>query len=249
VTDLFGADLHKPTVTTKPTPIAKSTPRPVIKKPVPPATQSKEEAIPSPKAAQAAKSSASLREQIRAAKAARLSSSQPEPQAQSIPEFDPAAFTDPFNTAPEDERSLIRTRVDIARSDGRLNISAMGLKELPEEVLKMYDYDANADSSVQWNEVVDLVRFVAAENEIETIGEAFFPDVDLHASDDDSEGALVPKFGGVEVLDLHGNVLFDVPIGLRRLGCLTSLNLVRPASNLLPLHLLTESSVPQPPHG
>lgn len=117
----------------------------------------------------------------------------------------------------------MRRKVDTARSDGRLNISAMGLKDIPEEVLKMYDYEYNKDGEIAWGEVVDLTRFVAADNEIESIGEGVFPDVD---ADDDIEEGMEPKFGGIEVIDLHGNNLFDLPMGLRRLGCLTSLNLV-----------------------
>jgi hypothetical protein len=225
VSDLFGGDVQKSTPTSKPTPTAKPTPKPIAKKPIAAAAIAKEESTPSPKASQAAKSSLALREQIRAAKAARLSSSKPETRNDSISDFDPKAFKDPFNTMPKDERSLIRRRVDSARSDGRLNISAMGLKQIPEEVLRMYDYNFNKDTDVQWNEVVDLTRLVAADNEIETIPDAVFPDVDGNAynQDDDAE---TPKFGGLEILDLHGNVLFDVPMGLRRLECLTTLNLV-----------------------
>ena len=219
--DLFGGDI----VQQKPTPVAKPAPRPVVKKAAPAPKIVAEESGPSPKAATAAKSSLALREQIRAAKAARLSSGKQEAPADTIPDFDPGQFKDPFNTKPKDERSLIRKRVDTARSDGRLNVSAMGFKDIPDEVLKMYDYDFNKDTDVAWNEVVDLTRFIAADNEIETIPDAVFPDVngDSYNEDDD---AATPKFGGIEVLDLHGNNLFDVPMGLRRLECLTSLNLV-----------------------
>ena len=104
-----------------------------------------------------------------------------------IPDFDPAQFKDPFNTKPKDERSLIRRRVDSARSDGRLNISAMSLKDIPEEVLKMYDYEFNKDTDIAWNEVVDLTRFIAADNEIETIPDAVFPDVDGDAYNEDEK--------------------------------------------------------------
>lgn len=120
---------------------------------------------------------------------------------------------------------MIQKRVDVARTEGRLNIAAMNLKEIPVEVLKMYDSEFNNDSEIPWNEVVDLVRFVAADNEIETIADDAFPDVDPESWD--NEGTTGPQFGGLEVLDLHGNVLFDVPMGLKRLGCLTTLNLVR----------------------
>jgi hypothetical protein len=228
VADLFGGDIVK-----KPTPAPKLTPRPAVKKAAPVPVIAKDESTPSPKAATAAKSSLALREQIRAAKAARLSSGKQDAAPNTIPDFDASQFKDPFNTAPKDERSLIRQRIDTARSDGRLNISAMALKDIPEEVLRMYDYDVNKDTDVQWNEVVDLTRFIAADNEIETIPDAVFPDMDRESYIED-EDVATPKFGGLEMLDLHGNNLFDVPMGLRKLECLTSLNLVRPASSRSP---------------
>lgn len=193
----------------------------MIKKPV----ASQEEAIPSLKAAQASKSSASLREQIRAAKAARASLGAQQTKSSEEPAggFDANAHADPFNMGPKDSRSMIQKRVDVARTEGRLNIAAMNLKEIPVEVLKMYDSEFNKDSEIPWNEVVDLVRFVAADNEIETIADDAFPDVDPENWDEEVKG---PQFGGLEVLDLHGNVLFDMPMGLKRLSCLTTLNLV-----------------------
>jgi hypothetical protein len=206
-------------------PPAPSTPKPTLKRQIK-KIAAPEEVNPSPKAAQASKSSASLREQIRAAKAARasLGAQQAKPSDGSATGgFDPAAHADPFNTGPKDGRSMIQKRVDVARTEGRLNIAAMNLKEIPVEVLKMYDSEFNKDSEIPWNEVVDLVRFVAADNEIETIADDAFPDVDPESWDEEVKG---PQFGGLEVLDLHGNVLFDVPMGLKRLGCLTTLNLV-----------------------
>lgn len=102
----------------------------------------------------------------------------------------------------------------------------MELKEIPEEVLKMYDYEFNKDHDVAWGEVANLTRFIAADNEMETIQDEVFPDVDSDglAQDDNSKG---PQFGGIEVLDLHGNLLFKIPAGLQRLQNLTVLNLVR----------------------
>jgi hypothetical protein len=219
VADLFGNDTVK-------APIAKPVARPAIKKAALKPAVIKEVDTSSPKASSAAKSSNALREQIRAAKAARASFGKMETQSDRLPDFDPTQFKDPFNTKPTDERSVVRKRVDAARSDGRLNISAMQLKDIPEEVLKMYDYNYNKDNDVPWNEVMDLTKFIAADNEIETIPDAVFPDVDSNDYDEDSDDAVTPKFGGLEILDLHGNNLFDVPMGLRRLGCLTSLNLV-----------------------
>jgi hypothetical protein len=229
----------RPAVASLFAPPAPSTPKPTLKRQIrkiaPP-----EEVDPSPKAAQASKSSAALREQIRAAKAARasLGAQQAKPSDGLVTGgFDPAAHADPFNTGPKDGRSMIQKRVDVARTEGRLNIAAMNLKEIPVEVLKMYDSEFNKDSEIPWNEVVDLVRFVAADNEIETIADDAFPDVDPESWDEEVKG---PQFGGLEVLDLHGNVLFDVPMGLKRLGCLTTLNLVCQLDSCLTNILITK---------
>lgn len=172
------------------------------------------------------KSSAALREQIRKAKAERRSLSTKQQTATTTApdnDFDVDKYADPFNQQPKNV--VMRRRVDAARSDGRLNIAAMGLKEVPEEVLKMYDYEYNKDNDTAWGEVVDLTRFIAADNELETIQDEVFPDTDPESiSQDDNTKA--PQFGGIEHLDLHGNVLFDLPTGLRRLQMLTVLNLV-----------------------
>ncbi|TID25304.1 L domain-like protein [Venturia nashicola] len=214
-------------VFTPPAPaVSKPASKPLLKRVAKKPVVHQEEVAPSSKAAQASKSSASLREQIRAAKAARasLGAHQGKPSEESAEGFDLNAHADPFNVGPKDGRSMVQKRVDIARTEGRLNIAAMNLKEIPVEVLKMYDSEFNKDSEIPWNEVVDLVRFIAADNEIETIADDAFPDVDPENWDEEVKGS---QFGGLEVLDLHGNVLFDVPMGLKRLGCLTTLNLSR----------------------
>jgi hypothetical protein len=219
VADLFSA----PQLPPKAIPSRTTRPKAVQKKPV-------EDGNQSPKAELASKSSAALREQIRKARAERrsLGAKQSPPvsdDGSAMPNFEPMQHDDPFNQQPKDGRAVIRQRVVAARSDGRLNIAGLGLKAIPEEVLKMYDYEVIQESSTAWNEVVDLVRFIAADNDIETIPEEAFPDVDYNTldHDDDQKG---PQFGGIEVLDLHGNVLFDVPRGLRMLERLTTLNLV-----------------------
>lgn len=113
----------------------------------------------------------------------------------------------------------------VARTSGRLNIAALSLKEIPPEVLNMYNLDS-IGGGASWAESVDLTRFVAADNELEMIEESLFPDIDPEglAENEDTEGCL---FGGLETLDLHGNMLISLPMGLRRLALLTSLNLVR----------------------
>lgn len=94
----------------------------------------------------------------------------------------------------------------------------------------MYDGAAMEKSGVSWYEAVDLIRFIAADNEIEGIGDGVFPDVSKEALalEEESRGN---QFGGLELLDLHGNMLMQIPMGLRRLEQLTTLNLVSPLSS------------------
>jgi hypothetical protein len=138
------------------------------------------------------------------------------------------ALDDPFGQKQfeDSNRKDMQTRIDMARTTGRLNIAAMGLKQIPEEVMKMYDLESIGENGGSWAESTDLTRFVAADNELETIDDSIFPDTDPQdfADDEDSKGY---QFGGLESLDLHGNTLIALPLGLRRLYQLTSLNLVR----------------------
>lgn len=140
-------------------------------------------------------------------------------------EFD--LTSDPFNAKPKDNKGLLMKRIDAARADGRLNIAAMGLKDIPGEVLRMYDSDEMAKSNITWSETVDLTRFMAADNEFEIVSDNIFPDIDTDAADqEDEDSAQTLQFRGLEVLDLHGNMLTAIPAGLRRLERLKVLNLV-----------------------
>lgn len=178
-------------------------------------------------------SSAALREQIAAAKAAarkhkeaatKRESDSSQPQVTS----DETALAaddhaDPFGQAPKDEKHVLKYRVHNARMSGKLNVAAMGLKEMPEEIRTMYDAKTMEDSKVNWAEVVDLTKFIAADNDFEVIDESVFPDRSHEelAEDEDAQGN---QFGGLELLDLHGNSLSALPMGLRRLDRLTHLN-------------------------
>lgn len=184
------------------------------------------------------KSSAALREQIAKAKAAKRAASQqasssaplfeaPEPPI--IPTdntFDFGLANDPFNQRRDDQSQtkMLKGRLETARTSGRLNIAAMGLREIPTDVMNMYSFESDGKTGAAWAESVDLTRFVAADNELEMISDSVFPDVDLcdFADDEDSQGNI---FAGLETLDLHGNMLIALPMGLRRLPLLTSLNL------------------------
>lgn len=132
---------------------------------------------------------------------------------------------------------MLQKRVDTARKSGSLNIAALGLTTLPDEVLKMYEYDPNANSD--WFENVDLVKFIAADNELATLPDEAFPDIDPENFDmeDESKGN---QFGGLEILDLHGNILQSLPIGIRRLQRLTSLNLSNNQFQMKDLEVISE---------
>lgn len=142
---------------------------------------------------------------------------------------------DPFNQHRDDksQAKVLRSRLETARTSGRLNVAAMGLKEIPAEVFDMYNIESIGQSGSAWAESVDLTRFVAADNELEMISDSVFPDVDPqeYADDEDSQGNI---FAGLETLDLHGNILIALPMGLRRLSLLTSLNLVCKHTCMLP---------------
>ncbi|KAH8784090.1 hypothetical protein F5882DRAFT_327395 [Hyaloscypha sp. PMI_1271] len=182
------------------------------------------------------KSSLALRDQIAKAKAAKraaaakqapIAAPSAEEEVPVIPAgtFDFGLSDDPFNQQINQNgaKGLLRKRISAARTDGRLNIAAMGFKEIPEEVMNMYSLESVGTKDGTWAESVDLTRFVAADNELELIADDVFPDVDLREAGDD-EDAKGNQFGGLETLDLHGNVLIQLPIGLRRLELLTALN-------------------------
>lgn len=195
------------------------------------------------------KSSAALREQIAKAKAARRAEMQraaaaqqcvsqpPAPQSQQeqetpiIPVDDGFDFgmtrADPFNQhrGESPKKKVLQQRINAARTSGRLNIAALDLKEIPMEVMKMYDFESSGQYDGSWAESVDLTRFVAADNEFEELDEFIFPDTASGSFDDAQEGQG-NIFGGLETLDMHGNLLVGVPLGFRRLNYLTSLNLV-----------------------
>ncbi|KAI9685947.1 MAG: hypothetical protein M1820_010714 [Bogoriella megaspora] len=169
-------------------------------------------------------SSAALRQQIAKAKAAKRAASLNETPVQLDGQNDFGFGEDPFSQLPSNKDQVLKKRIKVGRTEGRLNIAALGLKEIPASITSMYDYDPNNDGS--WNESVDLTRLIAADNEFETIPDSIFPDISPEdvVDDEDSKGL---QFGGLELLDLRGNVLESIPVGVRRLERLTSLNISR----------------------
>ncbi|KAI7200649.1 L domain-like protein [Hortaea werneckii] len=202
---------------------------------------------PSAKAAAASSSSSALRQQIAAAKAAakkekekgKHDSPQLQGDAASYGAFDSNQHPDPFNTAPKDEKHMLKQRIKIAWTSGKLNIAGLGLKSMPEEVLGMYDSKAMEEGKANWAEVVDLTRMIAADNEFTELPTNMFPDLSIEEMEQDEENMGSP-FGGLEMLDLHGNQLQTLPMGLRRLERLTSLNLSHNGLDISCLDLVTQ---------
>ncbi|KAF3068107.1 Leucine-rich repeat-containing protein 40 [Trichoderma lentiforme] len=186
------------------------------------------------------KSSSALRDQIAKAKAAkRAAMKQPPAQTASVTSttddfaalpakngFDySAAFDDPFNLNKGQDagEKVLKQRIGAARTSGKLNIAALGLKEIPSEVMKMYDLETMG-AGESWAESVELTRLVGADNEIETLDDTMFPDRSPEELENDEEGRG-NIFGGLETLDMHGNRLLAIPMGFRRFTQLTTLNL------------------------
>lgn len=198
--------------------------------------------MPAPEkaATKPATSSAALRDQIAKAKAAKRApgTSKSKVDAGDF-QFDP--FGDPFNTKPKDNNGLLRKRIDAARGDGRLNLAGLNLKKIPDEILCMYDAEQLEASNMSWSQMVDLFRFVAADNELDTIPDDIFPDIATETAMEDESNTKALQFRGVEMVDLHGNNLQAIPPGLRRLERLTVLNLVSFDTLCLSLQYLTRS--------
>ena len=175
----------------------------------------------SPMADQSAspKSSAALRDTIARAKAAHRATSTTQRHAGSKMHGTQNTFRE--IDLGESSRNVMTKRIAAARRQGRLNIAAIGLKQLPTELLSIYNGSALEDDGGSWAESVDLVKLCAADNEIEELDKTFF-DGDREQSDGTS-----PVFQWLETLDLHGNLLTSLPSGFEILQHLTILDLSR----------------------
>lgn len=190
------------------------------------------------------KTSAALREQIAKAKKAKREAirrgganqarsppaiiSQEEPIVPADPCFDfGVGFDDPFNLkhGQDPKKRVLSQRIQAARTSGKLNIAALNLKDIPDEITKMYEPGGMDSNDGSWAESVDLTRLVAADNEFELLSDAMFPDVGPENFDDEDDSQM-SIFAGLNSMDLHNNFLINVPVGWRRLSYVTSLNLV-----------------------
>ena len=130
-------------------------------------------------------------------------------------------------------KGLLRKRVAAGRRSGILNIAAMDLPAIPDEVMNMYGFDPDAVGS-SWAESVDLVKFIGADNTFSDLREDAFPDVDVGNANEDHN----LQFRGLEALDLHGNLLKSLPTGIAKLDRLTVLNLSHNQLNMSSLEVI-----------
>ena len=179
----------------------------------------------------ASASSQSLREVIAKAKSARRSNANSSNFVPRAVEDDllisVGAETDPttFGLLDSGHVNILKKRISNARSDGKLNIAALCLTEIPVEVLKMYDYDANEGNNSSWYENVDVTRLNAADNELEKLPDEVFPPENGRNTEESEPQQAI--FAGLEVIDLHGNRLSGLPAGFDQLARLTVVNLSR----------------------
>lgn len=131
-----------------------------------------------------------MRDAIAKARAAKAASLQ-QGSVGTTPSGDHDSFdtADPFNIGAGGTTELQR-KIKTARSEGRLNIAMMDLKEIPKQVYEMYDMKGDdmvgGDDGPKWYENVDLVRLIAADNDIQEVGEE-----------------LAQVFGGLTAIDVR----------------------------------------------
>ena len=174
------------------------------------------------------KSSAALRETIARAKAAHRTASKTQEATPEV--LDDFAQMDVGGS----NHAVICKRLDTARKEGRLNIAALGLKEVPREILRMYDTDNLDVNDGSWAESVDVVKFIAADNEISSLDDELFPQLNISGPDEQGSSVLA----GLETMDLHGNLLSILPGALAGLVNLTTLNLSRNRLDNQCLHVI-----------
>lgn len=169
------------------------------------------------------KSSAALRETIAKAKAARRKPREGTvaPSERALNDYIGHTENSFDETALESavHEDLLRTRIQQAATTGKLDIACLDLKRIPSEAKDIYNSDNN---TTNWYELVDLTKINAADNQIDEIDDEFFPDL---SESDLENGNENNYFGGLEILDLRRNMLQRLPVGLRRLTRLQSLDL------------------------
>ena len=196
-------------------------------------------------------SSQALRDAIKQAKATRKSISSQKGDPFMPRSVDDASIQSQVDTDPSSldlldssHVNILRKRINNAKESGKLNIAALCLKELPIEVLKMYDAGSGGDGGPAWYECVDVTRLNAADNELTQLPEGIFPDSSsprkMEFGAENEQAA--PIFAGLEVMDVHGNQLKTLPLSIGWLTQLSCSNLSRNQLNFDCLETLSRIS-------
>lgn len=177
---------------------------------------------PTPNFRKSSNSSKALRDTIAKAKAQAAKTRRISAEKETFQDAINEDGEDPFNQVLNvgGSKGLLRKRIQGGRTSGVLNIAGMDFPQIPDDVLKMYEFDPNAAGSA-WAESVDLVKFIGADNRFEQLRDDAFPDTAVGDFEDEQNF----QFRGLEILDLHGNMLQRLPLGFRRLERLHTLNL------------------------
>jgi Leucine-rich repeat (LRR) protein len=128
---------------------------------------------------------------------------------------------DPFIVKEAD--SLLDNRIKGALRSGHLNVAAMQLTSIPTGIKQMYD--DHEHPSIPWSECVDLTKLIIADNKLEKLEDDIFPDVTDAELEIAEDGKHNPQMRGLEALDVHNNLLNVIPLGMRRLQKMRSLNI------------------------
>lgn len=196
---------------------------PIRTKPAPPKTPQPPKDSP-PESVTSSPKKQSLKEAIAAARKARKQSDTGTPT--NVLDTFNFEIADPFNTGagPNAGAELLKKRIASARTEGRLNISNMELKEIPAEVYKMYEVPVDSEDGSRWYDSIDLTRMIIADNEIESIGEELVKVfAALQSMDVSSLSKLAREYA--DFLKAHNNLLPSIPSNWNRLNRLSSLNL------------------------
>ncbi|KAJ3307462.1 Leucine-rich repeat-containing protein 40 [Kappamyces sp. JEL0829] len=114
----------------------------------------------------------------------------------------------PAASKPMDQSTVIKRLVLASRESGKLNLSSQSLAVLPDLLFDDQDLtDQCFDRATNWWQRVDLVRLLAADNELEELS------------------PRLCELGGLVLLDFHNNKISLIPVQLQSLEHLQVLNL------------------------
>ncbi|EER44764.1 leucine rich repeat domain-containing protein [Histoplasma capsulatum H143] len=191
----------------------------------------------------AAKSSSALRESIAKAKAAKKAAMENNAKNGLGEALGPVDPIDPFGQLSKSEpnKHVLKNRAAAARTSGHLNIAAMGLKEIPEEVLNMYDFDPESEGD--WLQRLRSLNL--SHNQLDVEAFEIITEIsaltDLKLANNKLGGSLTSTIGALsklEVLDLRENGLTELPDALSDLTTLRILNVAENQLTSIPFDAL-----------